>query len=43
MLTSICVTVSDKEPQWFTVVFSKVLWCKPYKPLLLFVNDPVPK
>ena len=26
MLTSICVTVSDTEPQWFIIVFSKILW-----------------
>lgn len=26
MLTSICVTVSEKEPQWFIIMFSKILW-----------------
>ena len=26
MVSSICVTVSEKEPQWFIFVFSKVFW-----------------
>ena len=26
VVSSICVTVSEKEPQWFIFVFSKVLW-----------------
>jgi len=26
IVTSVCVTVSDTEPQWFTLIFSKVLW-----------------
>ena len=26
ILTSVCVTLSENEPQWFTIIFSKVLW-----------------
>jgi len=26
MITSVCVTVSGSEPEWFTVSFSKILW-----------------